>query len=212
MTEPANAPAPDEVSPIAEPPVRSRKRVGDAKRKTTRRKVRPSRKTTARKRTARKPVEKRKPGRPAKTPTPEQVRQVEVFASITPLNRQQYALLLNMSDNTFDKYYAQYFHRAIAKGEANGQVGAGAVLAREMRKGNMTALIWYEKTRLGMTEKVHQIVSNPEGGPVEQHVHHSGAVAIGLFLPPNGRDVPAGGQVFPPSIASPSGQREGRSP
>jgi hypothetical protein len=132
-----------------------------------------------------------------------------VTASLVPtLTTREWCLILDIDEKTFAKYYDQYFRKPIEKGVAAGKVTSGAILAREMRKGNMTALIWYEKTRHGYTERVHTLVSNPEGGPVEQNVHHSGAVAIGLFLPPNGRDVPAAGQTLPKHPALPSNSRE----
>lgn len=135
-------------------------------------------------------------GRPPKTPTAEQIALVQKYAMLN-MNYAEIAMLLDMHPHTFLKYRAEFFDAAIERGRAHLKMSSNLVLHREMQKGNMTAVIWLQKTQLGVTEKVHTIVSNPEGGPVEHNVRHSGAIAVGLFLPPNGRDVPAEGQEIP---------------
>lgn len=145
-------------------------------------------------------------GRPRKTPTSEQIATVERLAALN-LTLEEMAYVVRVHPETF-RQYREHFSAAINRGRTRLRMTSGAVLMREMLSGNMTALIWLEKTRLGMTEKVHTVVSNPEGGPVEHSVQHSGSVAIGLFLPPNGRDVPAAGQVLPGAIGLPSNNRD----
>lgn len=146
-------------------------------------------------------------GRPPKTPTEDQLKLVQLMAMIG-MSQKKMCARLQIDEETFRKYEAEYFGPAIEKGEADLEFEVGRSLIKQIRAGNMTANIWVEKTRFGRTEKVHTIVSNPEGGPVESHVHHSGAVAIGLFLPPNGRDVPAAGQTLPGALMLPSNARE----
>lgn len=150
---------------------------------------------------------KRPRGRPPKIPTPDQLGTVERLAALG-LTYEEMAFVIDIDIKTFRAHRDAHYLPAIQKGKVRGKITSGASLMREVGKGNLGAIVWYEKTRHGMTEKVHTVVSSPEGGPVESNVHHSGAVAIGLFLPPNGRDVPAPGQVFPPGIALPSNSRE----
>lgn len=145
---------------------------------------------------AERPTTKRGRGRPKLEPTKEMIGYVERLAALG-LGQDDTAFALGVHRQTFAKYRESHFIDAIKSGKSRARVTSGAVLMREMLAGNMTALIWFEKTRLGMTEKVHTVVSNPDGGPVESNVHHSGAVAIGLYLPSNGRDVPVEGQHLP---------------
>ncbi|GAB1340895.1 hypothetical protein [Gemmatimonas sp.] len=149
--------------------------------------------TTRTKKSPAAPPAPRKSGRPPKTPTPEQIAQVERMAQLG-LNDREMALLLDMHRETFAKYKPGYFDTAIAKGAARGKMASGLVLFREMQAGNMTALIWYEKTRHGMTEKTHTIVSDPNGDPLPPAQLPP---TVAIFLPPNGRDIPAPGQEIP---------------
>lgn len=129
---------------------------------------------------------KRGRGRPKRLPSEAAIGFVARLAALG-LSFEELSYALGVHRNTFLKYRESHFDEAIKRGRAQGRVTSGAVLMREMLAGNIAALIWYEKTRLGMTEKVHALVSNPDGGPLEANVHHSGA--IGLYLPRNGRDV-----------------------
>lgn len=141
-------------------------------------------------------------GRPRKTPTPAQVRQVEQMA-MRGLGKADMAAVLDMDRGTFARYEEEYFRTAIEKGVASLRNTTGRVLIREANKGNMTAIIWLEKTRLGITEKVHTIVPLPGGGSGEAAAALGGPVnviAIGLYLPQNGRDVPAAGQTLPKEL------------
>lgn len=136
-------------------------------------------------------------GRPRKTPTPAQVRQVEQMA-MRGLGKADMAAVLDMDRGTFARYEEEYFRTAIEKGVASLRNTTGRVLIREANKGNMTAIIWLEKTRLGMQERVHSIVPDPASGSETPMggVH----LSIGLYLPSNGRDVPAPGQVLPKAL------------
>lgn len=133
-------------------------------------------------------------GRPPKTPTAAQIRQVEEMAA-RGLTQADMAAVLDMSPPTFRKYLPGFFATAIAKGQAVGKNVAGAALMRQIKKGNISAIIWFEKTRHGYSEKVHTVLSDPDGKGVPVGGPH---VAVGIFLPPNGRDVPAPGQTLPP--------------
>jgi predicted transcriptional regulator len=132
-------------------------------------------------------------GRPPKTPTAAQIRQVEEMAA-RGLTQSDMAAILGMSSPTFRKYLPGFFATAIAKGQAVGKNTAGAALLRQVRKGNISAIIWFEKTRHGYTEKVHTVLTDPDGKALPAGGPH---VAVGIFLPPNGRDVPVPGQTLP---------------
>jgi hypothetical protein len=150
---------------------------------------------------------KRGRGRPAKRPSPDMVAQVERLAAVG-LNEQEMALVLDMHRETFAKYKPVFFDTAIAKGRAVGKMSSGLVVMREMNRGNMTAVIWYEKTRCGYHEKTHTMHSDPDGHALSAGGTH---VAVGIFLPPNGRDIAAPGQEIPASfqvVALPSNGRE----
>ena len=114
------------------------------------------------------------------------------------LNDREMALLLDMHRETFAKYKPDFFDVAIAKGTARGKMASGLVLFREMQAGNMTALIWYEKTRHGMTEKTHTIVSDPNGDPLPAAQAHP---TVAIYLPRNGREVVPPGQEIPAAFA-----------
>lgn len=167
-----------------------------------------TRKSGTRKRatSARSTQEKNVGGRPPKIPTAEQCKLVAMMTSMATFSQEAMAARLGISVPTFRKYREQgYFAEAIAKGQADGLMVSSGALFKAMREGNMTAVIWYEKTRHGMTEKVHQIVSDPQGNALPAGAP-STHVSVGIFLPPNGRDVapeglevPAQFQILPPN-------------
>lgn len=145
---------------------------------------------------------KRGRGRPRRLPTPEQIDKVEKFARLG-MDVQDIAWAIDFPRSTFYDYLDSHFSDAIKRGKARLKLNSGMVFVREMNKGNMTAGIWLEKTRLGITEKVHTIVPLPGGGSGEAAAALGGPVnviAIGLYLPPNGRDVPAAGQTLPKEL------------
>jgi hypothetical protein len=155
--------------------------------------------------------QKRGRGRPSKVPTETEIKLVEQMA-VTGLTKRAMAAKLGIDIKTFDKLGERYFFPAIERGQADGALLSGMTLVQMIRSKNLGALIWYEKTRLGMTEKVHTVHSDPEGNALPAATH----VGIGIFLPPNGRDVPAAGAEIPanfrvvpsPPIALPPNGRE----
>ena len=53
----------------------------------------------------------------------------------------------------------------------DGQEAAHSIVAnalyRQAKRGNVTAIVWYEKTRRGFTERTVQEHTGPGGGPVQ---------------------------------------------
>lgn len=132
-------------------------------------------------------------GRPPKLPTEDQLRLVQAYTTLG-LTQEQMAAKLGINMDTWRKYRADYFGPAMAKGDADAAILSGNALVKGIREGNMTSVIWFEKTRLGKTEKVHTVHADPLGNALPA----SGAmVTVGIFLPPNGRDVPAEGREIP---------------
>lgn len=144
---------------------------------------------------------KRKRGRPPRLPTPEQIAKVEKLAQLG-MDTQDIAWTIDFPVSTFYDYMASHFSEAIKRGKAKLKLNSGMVFVREMNKGNMTAAIWLEKTRLGITERVHQVVPLPggEGGADAPGPAFAGVIAIGLFLPPNGREVGSSEHGMPKSL------------
>jgi hypothetical protein len=82
------------------------------------------------------------------------------------------AYVLNIPQRTFARYKAND-ERIVAyleKGRAEAEDLVAKVLLDEVKKHNMTALIWYEKTRLGRYERSRQEVTGANGGPIEERV------------------------------------------
>lgn len=132
-------------------------------------------------------------GRPPKVPTKDQIMHVQTMA-MYGATKEHMAAMLDISLPTFNKYLPEYFGPAIARGRASGFMVSSRALFKGMSEGNMTSVIWYEKTRHGMTEKLHTVHSDPDGQPLPGAPAH---VSVGIFLPPNGRDVPAEGREIP---------------
>ncbi len=138
-----------------------------------------------------------KRGRPRKTPTVADISRVERCAALG-MNKTEIAIVLGIDRGTFSEYEASHFSTALEKGRARGKMSASIALARAMARGNVGAIVWYERTRVGYTERVEQTFSGPNGEPI----------AIGIYLPANGREVelPVNGRevVLPPVGALPS--------
>ncbi len=130
-------------------------------------------------------------GRPPKIPTASQIRQVEEMAA-RGLTQEDMSAVLGVSVPTFRKYVPRFFAAAIAKGKAVGKNTVGAALMRQIKRGNVTAIIWYEKSRCGYTEKTHTVHTDADGNPLPAPLP---GVSVGIFLPPNGRDVPGAALV-----------------
>ncbi len=129
-----------------------------------------------------------KRGRPRITPDARTIRAVERMARLG-LTAEQMADVIGVDRGTFARLRKEDLFAAVERGKASGARVSGNALLKQVRRGDVGAIRWYEQTRLGMSDRVHTVTSGPDGGPVQQEVHVSGTVAIGLFLPTNGREV-----------------------
>jgi hypothetical protein len=103
-----------------------------------------------------------KNGRPPHQPDAISRRLVEHHAAIgTP--HQTIAKLLQLSVNTVKKHYAEELELGLAR--ANAVVGG--TLFAEAKKGNITAAIFWMKTRGGWRESMRVESTGADGGPIE---------------------------------------------
>ena len=101
-------------------------------------------------------------GRPPHEPTPALRRLVEHHAATGTLHR-QIAKLLGLSLNTLKKHYREELDLGLARANA---VVSGTLFA-EAKRGNITAAIFWMKTRGGWRESVRVEATGADGGPIE---------------------------------------------
>jgi hypothetical protein len=101
-------------------------------------------------------------GRPPHEPTRETRRVVEHHAAIGTLH-QQIAKLLQISLNTLKKHYREELDLGLAR--ANTVVGG--TLFTEAKRGNITAAIFWMKTRGGWRETAKIEHGGVDGKPIE---------------------------------------------
>jgi DNA invertase Pin-like site-specific DNA recombinase len=84
---------------------------------------------------------------------------------------------LGISQRTLERRKAEsgIFGEALKKGKTATQVVVANKLVELCKKGNLGAIIWWEKTRLGYSETIKQ----------EQTINESG---VRVYLPDNGRN------------------------
>ncbi len=137
------------------------------------------------------------------------IRTVERMAKLG-LSDKHMAYVIAVDRGTFAKLRKEELFAAVEKGLASGAMASGVALLKQVRNGNVAAIRWYEKTRLGMSDRV--VTTGPDGGPVQQEIHLSGAVAIGLYLPANGREVMPIGHASSVAIIPSDSEAERNSP
>jgi hypothetical protein len=71
-------------------------------------------------------------------------------------------VMLNITAKTLRKRYKQ----ELLLGAAQAHVTIGAKLFDEAKSGNITALIYYTKARMGWREVHHMALQNPDGSPL----------------------------------------------
>lgn len=105
--------------------------------------------------------------------TDEQIRQAEILAGYG-LTQNQIADVLGVARSTFrrKKDEARVLS-ALQKGKAVAQLRVGKSIYEKALVGDMTAAIWWEKTRAGRNEKTVQEHTGRDGGPIEQKVEHT---------------------------------------
>lgn len=134
-------------------------------------------------------------GRPPKIPDAKMIRQVEKLAFLN-MTIEEIADIIELDPKTFAKYREAYFRPVLKKGLAKNKMVTSSALMREVGKGNMTAIIWNEKTRHGYSERLITLPPG-DGSPTGLPAGSLMGVAIGLFLPVNGREVAAQGHEIP---------------
>lgn len=108
-------------------------------------------------------------GRPKKTLSPEQVRQIETLAAVLTLD--QIADFLGMGERTIRRRMREDARvlAAYEKGKAAAIAGVASNLIQQAKAGNVTAAIFYLKTQAGWKET--------------DRVEHAGAVRFTLDIP-----------------------------
>jgi hypothetical protein len=101
-------------------------------------------------------------GRPPHEPTPALRRLVEHHAATGTLHR-QIAKLLGLSLNTLKKHYREELDLGLAR--ANAVVSG--TLFTEAKRGNITACIFWMKTRGNWRESMRVESTGADGGPIE---------------------------------------------
>lgn len=125
------------------------------------------------KQTAKLPAKPRAPkkrgrGHPAEVATPERREQVRAMAGYG-ITREHIAIVMQIDKKTLLKHY----HQELEAGLAIAAVSIGQKLydlATKKVGANVTAIIWWEKTRLGLTERSAIEHTGKNGGPIE-HEH-----------------------------------------
>lgn len=115
-------------------------------------------------------------GRPRIPITERDKQQIQTLAGLG-MTLDKIALVLNISPRTLDRWLKHDEVLALfQKGCALAEQTIAKTLFEKARDGDMTAIIWYERTRCGRTEKAE--------------VKHTGNTSpVQIFLPDNGRDV-----------------------
>lgn len=136
--------------------------------KTIRRAVKAAVKPAAKRRPAlrKKLVTKAKPkakmGRPKWDPTPAERRMVKRLVA-AGMTRPQIAELLDKSEDSLKRHCSRELN--IGDVEANAKV-SGALFKKAL-KGDVGAMVWWEKTRRGLSEKSIVEHQGRAGGPIE---------------------------------------------
>ena len=78
------------------------------------------------------------------------------------------ARLLGVSQDTITrrKQDSADFADAMERGRQAAHSDVSNALFRQAKRGNVAAIVWYEKTRRGFSDRVAQEISGPDGSPV----------------------------------------------
>ncbi|MEA5424279.1 hypothetical protein [Synechococcus sp. CCY9202] len=107
------------------------------------------------------PVSKGRGGRPRLTITPRDLHQIEQFAAIGLANA-EIACLVGVSERTLYSWlHKPMVIAALKKGRANGLAVAGKKLWDRVNAGDLSAIIWFEKTRGRRSDRV-QVINEDE--------------------------------------------------
>jgi hypothetical protein len=103
--------------------------------------------------------------RKAHAPTDESRKQVETMAGLL-LPHDDIAAILGISDETLRKHY----RAELGVGRAKGNLAISDRLHKKAKDGNIAALIFLAKVRLGWSEKIKVENSGPDGGPLKVYM------------------------------------------
>jgi hypothetical protein len=84
------------------------------------------------------------------------------------LSEENIAISLGISQDTLTRRKKDFaeFAEALKSGKVAAQTVVADKLYELCKEGNLGAIIWYEKTRLGYSEKITNEHSGPNGGPI----------------------------------------------
>ena len=96
------------------------------------------------------------------------INEVERLAGLG-LTQEEIALSLGIARMTLEsrKRENELFVEAIKRGKARANQQVANVLYEKATGGDMTAVIWWEKTRAGRTDRQVMEHTGPDGGPIE---------------------------------------------
>jgi hypothetical protein len=109
-----------------------------------------------------KAVKKPARGRPSWEPTPRERRMIERFVA-SGFTRPQIARLMDKSEDTLFRHCKA----ELMSGDLKANAMISGALYRKALKGDTTAIIWWEKTRRGLSEKSIIEHQGRDGGPIE---------------------------------------------
>ena len=106
-------------------------------------------------------------GRPRKDLTDEHLRQIEIMAGYG-LTEAAIAAVIGMAPRTFrDKKNDEAVSAALARGRALAEKEVGEALYNCAKRGDSWAVMWWEKTRAGRSDRVISEHVGQGGGPLE---------------------------------------------
>lgn len=90
-------------------------------------------------------------------------------AAAEGLSHEEVAARLGISRSTLERRAAENeaFDAAIKRGRARANAEVTNQLFKKVKRGDLGAIIWWEKTRKGYSDRVASEVSGPDRGPVE---------------------------------------------
>lgn len=106
---------------------------------------------------------RRKPGRPAWCPTDDERRMVQACMASGDFTQEAIAAALGVDHETLVKHCKA----ELTDGRQSLNAKVSATLAKKALDGDMTAIIWYEKTRRGYRDTSRHELTGADGGPID---------------------------------------------